>query len=59
MEFEVTQEDARIAWLVALAIAIHILEASLPSPWGQARARQRHHPLVALHWYGSCAFCRC
>jgi heptaprenyl diphosphate synthase len=27
-----TREDHRIAWLAALAIAIHVLEAALPSP---------------------------
>ncbi len=32
MHIETTREDHRIAWLAALAIAIHVLEAALPSP---------------------------
>lgn len=32
MQIETTREDHRIAWLAALAIAIHVLEAALPSP---------------------------
>ncbi len=29
---ETTREDHRVAWLTALAIAIHVAEAALPSP---------------------------
>jgi heptaprenyl diphosphate synthase len=32
LEIEVTGEDARIAWLAALAIGINLIEAGLPSP---------------------------
>jgi len=32
LTLETTREDHRIAWLAALAIAIHIAEAALPSP---------------------------
>lgn len=32
MQIETTRDDHRIAWLTALAIAIHVLEAALPSP---------------------------
>jgi heptaprenyl diphosphate synthase len=32
MRLSTTREDHRIAWLAALAIAIHVLEAALPSP---------------------------
>ena len=32
MKLETTREDHRIAWLAALAITIHILESSLPTP---------------------------
>ncbi len=32
MEIHATSEDHRIAWLTALAIGIHLLEAALPSP---------------------------
>lgn len=32
MQLTATREDHRIAWLTALAVAIHILEAALPSP---------------------------
>ncbi len=32
MEIQSTREDHRIAWLTALAIAIHVVEAALPSP---------------------------
>ncbi len=32
MHIQTTREDHRIAWLAALAICIHILEASFPSP---------------------------
>lgn len=32
MMLPTTREDHRIAWLAALAIAIHILEAAIPSP---------------------------
>lgn len=32
MHLTATREDHRIAWLTALAVAIHILEAALPSP---------------------------
>ncbi len=32
MKLKTTPEDHRIAWLAALAITIHILESSLPTP---------------------------
>lgn len=32
MELTTTREDHRIAWLTALAVAIHLIEAALPSP---------------------------
>ena len=32
MALQTTREDHRIAWLTALAISIHIVEAGLPSP---------------------------
>lgn len=32
MQLTATREDHRIAWLTALAVAIHLLEAALPSP---------------------------
>ena len=32
MQLTATRDDHRIAWLTALAVAIHILEAALPSP---------------------------
>jgi len=32
LEFTTTREDHRIAWLTALAVAIHLIEAALPSP---------------------------
>ena len=32
MQLTATREDHRIAWLTALAVAIHLLEATLPSP---------------------------
>lgn len=32
MQIQATPEDHRIAWLTALAIGIHLLEAALPSP---------------------------
>lgn len=32
MHIQTTPEDHRAAWLAALAIAIHVVEASLPSP---------------------------
>lgn len=32
MRITPTREDHRIAWLAAMAIAIHVLEAGLPSP---------------------------
>lgn len=32
MQLTTTREDHRIAWLTALAVAIHMLEAALPSP---------------------------
>ncbi len=32
MQLTPTREDQRIAWLTALAVAIHLLEATLPSP---------------------------
>lgn len=32
MHLTATREDHRIAWLTALAVAIHLLEAALPSP---------------------------
>ena len=32
LSFDTTREDYRIAWLTALAIAIHIVESALPSP---------------------------
>ena len=32
MEIPTTRDDHRIAWLTALAVAIHLLEAALPSP---------------------------
>lgn len=32
MELTTTTEDHRIAWLTALAVAIHLIEAALPSP---------------------------
>jgi len=53
MEFEVTEEDARIAWLAALAIAIHVVEANLPSPLpGVKPGLANVVTLAALHWYG-------
>jgi len=53
MEFEVTAEDARIAWLAALAIAIHVVEANLPSPLpGVKPGLANVVTLAALHWYG-------
>lgn len=32
MELTTTREDHRIAWLTAVAVAIHLVEAALPSP---------------------------
>lgn len=32
MQLATTPEDHRIAWLTALAVAIHLVEAALPSP---------------------------
>jgi heptaprenyl diphosphate synthase len=32
MRLTTTREDHRIAWLAALAVAIHLVEAALPSP---------------------------
>ena len=32
MQIQTTREDHRIAWLTALAISIHILESTIPSP---------------------------
>lgn len=32
MQLTPTRDDYRIAWLTALAVAIHLLEATLPSP---------------------------
>ncbi|MFN2309134.1 MAG: Gx transporter family protein [Gammaproteobacteria bacterium] len=32
MQLTTTREDHRIAWLTALAVAIHLVEAALPSP---------------------------
>ena len=32
MELITTRDDHRIAWLTAVAVAIHLLEAALPSP---------------------------
>ncbi len=32
MEILTTRDDHRIAWLTALAVAIHLVEAALPSP---------------------------
>ena len=32
MQLTPTREDHRIAWLTALAVAIHLIEATLPSP---------------------------
>ncbi|MDQ3777039.1 MAG: Gx transporter family protein [Pseudomonadota bacterium] len=53
MEFEVTAEDARIAGLAALAIAIDVVEANLPSPLpGVKPGLANVVTLAALHWYG-------
>lgn len=32
MQLTPTREDYRIAWLTALAVAVHLIEATLPSP---------------------------
>lgn len=32
IQLETTRDDIRIAWLAALAVTIHIVESSLPSP---------------------------
>jgi uncharacterized membrane protein len=32
VEFEVTREDIRIAWLTALALGMYVLEMAFPSP---------------------------
>lgn len=31
-ELQVTRDDQRIAWLTALAVAVHVLESALPMP---------------------------
>ena len=33
MQIDTTPDDHRIAWLTALAVAIHLVEAALPSPF--------------------------
>ncbi len=48
-----TRDDVRIAWLAALAIAIHMVEAAIPAPLPGAKPGLANAVTVAVLWlYG-------